>query len=82
MILFTLEELDLREIKALRQSLDYIPLTGKDAPFIAILQGKVQQQIQQIEEYLRQEEQEKQNLLEESIQNDISSSPIQRKKKI
>jgi len=79
MILYTLEDLDLREIRTLRQSLDYIPLTGKDAAFIAILQGKVQQQIQQIEEYLRQEEENKHKALEEVIQSEIQ--PTSGKKK-
>jgi len=79
MILYTLEDLDLREIRTLHQSLDYIPLTGKDAAFIAILQGKVQQQIQQIEEYLRQEEENKHKALEEVIQSEIQ--PTSGKKK-
>jgi uncharacterized protein YehS (DUF1456 family) len=79
MMLYTLEDLDLREIKALRQSLDYIPLTGKDAAFIAILQGKVQQQIQQIEEYLRQEEENKHKALEGVIQNEIQTASGKKK---
>jgi hypothetical protein len=83
MILYTLEDLDLREIKVLRQSLDFIPLTGKDAAFIAILQGKIQQQIQQIEEHLMFEaEEEKQKSLEEALKRDIqsvSSSPSKKK---
>lgn len=82
MILFTLEDLDLREIRTLRQSLDYVPIVGKDAAFLAILQGKIQQQIQQIEEYLKQEEEEKQKSLKEALQNDtqsLSSTPSKKK---
>jgi DNA-binding transcriptional MerR regulator len=75
MIVFTLEDLSLREIKALLQALDYIPLTGKDAAFIAILQNKTQQQIRQIEDFLKQEEEEKQKSLAEAIQNDTQSLP-------
>jgi hypothetical protein len=81
MIIFTLEDLNLREIKALRQSLDYIPLTGKDATFIAVLQNKIQQQTQQIEEYLKQEEEEKQKSLEAALQNDTQSPPPTSNKK-
>lgn len=81
MILFTLEDLDLREIKTIRQSLDYIPIIGKDAAFVAILQGKIQQQIQQIEEYLQREEQEKKKSLEEALQSDTQSLPTSGKKK-
>ena len=82
MMIYSLEDLSLREIRAIRKSLDYIPITGIDAAFIAILQNKIQQQIQQIEDFLRQEEEEKQNSLAEAIQNDTQSvSPSPNKKK-
>ena len=81
MMIYSLEDLNLREIRAIRKSLDYIPITGIDAAFIAILQNKIQQQIQQIEDFLKQEEEEKQNSLAEAIQNDTQSNPPQGKKK-
>ena len=82
MMIYSLEDLNLREIRAIRKSLDYIPITGIDAAFIAILQNKIQQQIQQIEDFLKQEEEEKQNSLAEAIQNDTQSvSPPPSKKK-
>ena len=82
MMIYSLEDLNLREIRAIRKSLDYIPITGIDAAFIAILQNKIQQQIQQIEDFLKQEEVEKQNSLAEAIQNDTqSASPSSNKKK-
>ena len=70
MILYNLENLHLREIKALRKSLDYIPITGIDAAFIAILQNKIDTQVKQIEDFLRSEEETKQSELQEAIQND------------
>lgn len=70
MILYNLEDLHLREIKALRKSLDYIPITGIDAAFIAILQNKIDTQIKQIEDFLRSEEEVKQSELQTAIQND------------
>jgi hypothetical protein len=70
MILYNLENLHLREIKALRKSLDYIPITGIDAAFIAILQNKIDIQVKQIEDFLRSEEETKQSELQEAIQND------------
>jgi hypothetical protein len=70
MILYNLEDLHLREIKALRKSLDYIPITGIDAAFIAILQNKIDIQVKQIEDFLRSEEEVKQSELQEAIQND------------
>jgi hypothetical protein len=70
MILYNLEDLHLREIKALRKSLDYIPITGIDAAFIAILQNKIDIQVKQIEDFLRSEEEVKQSELQTAIQND------------
>jgi hypothetical protein len=70
MILYNLEDLHLREIKALRKSLDYIPITGIDAAFIAILQNKINIQVKQIEDFLRSEEEVKQSELQTAIQND------------
>ena len=70
MILYNLENLHLREIKALRKSLDYIPITGIDAAFIAILQNKIDTQVKQIEDFLCSEEETKQSKLQEAIQND------------
>jgi cell division protein ZapA (FtsZ GTPase activity inhibitor) len=80
-MIYSLEDLNLREIRAIRKSLDYIPITGIDATFIAILQNKIQQQIQQIEDFLKQEEEEKQKGLAEALQNDTQSIPPQGKKK-
>jgi len=81
MMIYSLEDLSLREIKALRKSLDFIPITGIDAAFIAILQDKIQQQILQIENFLKQEEEEKQRALTEAIQSDSQSPAPAVKKK-
>lgn len=74
MMIYSLEDLSLREIKALRKSLDHIPITGVDAMFIALLQNKIQTQVNQIENYLKKEEEEKQKSLEEAIENDSQST--------
>jgi len=83
MIIYTLEDLNLREIKALRKSLDYIPITGVDAAFIAILQNKISTQIFQIEEYLQTEENDKNTLLQKAIEKDpdINKTTIKGNKK-
>ena len=39
----------LREIKALRKGLEFIQINGVDAMFIGMLQAKLSQQIEQIE---------------------------------
>lgn len=73
-MLYSLENLSLREIKALRKSLDHIPITGIDAMFIATLQLKMNEQIQQIETYLKEEQESKDKALQEAIENDPESS--------
>lgn len=78
MTIYSLDDLNLREIKALRKSLDHIPITGIDAPFIAMLQHKISSQIQEIENHIQNEEIKKQKALEKAIENDpkpITSSP-------
>ena len=70
MTIYSLDNLNLREIKALRKSLDYIPITGIDAAFIAMLQHKTTSQIQQIENHIQKEEGKKQDALQEALQND------------
>ena len=50
--LYTLENLSLREIRALRKGLEYIQISGVDAMFIGLLQSKLSQQIEEIEKHL------------------------------
>ena len=47
--LYSLEKLNLREIKALRKGLEFIQINGVDTMFIGMLQAKLSQQIEQIE---------------------------------
>jgi|CoawatStandDraft_6_1074263.scaffolds.fasta_scaffold08341_2 hypothetical protein len=50
--LYSLENLTLREIKALRTGLNHIQITGIDAFFVGTLQIKVNSQIEEIENHL------------------------------
>ena len=50
--MYDLEQLTLREIKALRKSLDFIPITGIDAIFIGTLIVKLNAQIEEVEKYI------------------------------
>lgn len=70
MTIYSLDNLTLREIKALRKSLDYIPITGIDAAFIAMLQHKISTQTQEVEKHIKDEEIVKQQELNQAIQND------------
>jgi hypothetical protein len=55
------------EIQCLRQSLDVISISGKDAKFVANLQVKLEQEFAQIQEILKQEETKKQQELQETL---------------
>lgn len=78
MTIYSLDNLTLREIKALRKSLDSIPITGIDAAFIAMLQHKISTQIQEIENHIKKEEIAKQKSLEKAIQKNPESNSKQK----
>tara|TARA_B110000046_G_scaffold122486_1_gene129115 strand:- start:476 stop:667 length:192 start_codon:yes stop_codon:yes gene_type:complete len=52
---YNLTNLSLRELRALRKSTDYIPITGIDAIFIGTIQVKLNQKIESIEQQLEEE---------------------------
>ena len=60
MNLFTIENLSLDEIAVLRQALNVIEIKGSSAQFIASLQIKVDNELNQIREMIAQEEAKKQ----------------------
>ena len=55
MNVFSIENLQLEEIKLMRQSLNVIQITGASAQFVASLQNKLDNEIQQIETMLLEE---------------------------
>ena len=70
-------ELSLNEIQLLRQSLDIIRISGKDAKFVATLQVKLEREIEQIQEILKQEEAKKQKELQETLAREEKKSSKQ-----
>ena len=62
------------EIQCLRQSLDVISISGKDAKFVANLQVKLEQEFAQIQEMLKQEETKKQQDLQETLAREDKKS--------
>jgi len=62
------------EIQCLRQSLDTITISGKDAKFVANLQVKLEQEFTQIQEMLKQEEAKKQQELQETLAREEKKS--------
>lgn len=62
------------EIQLLRQSLDLINISGKDAKFVANLQVKLEQELTQIQEMLKQDETKKQQELQEVLAREEKKS--------
>ncbi len=60
----------LGELALLRQSLDVITITGKDAKFVASLQTKLEMEAQAIQNMLQQAEAEKQLALAKVLEAD------------
>ena len=65
------------EIQLLRQSLDLISISGKDAKFVATLQVKLEREMAQIQEILKQEEAKKQKELQETLAKEEKKSSKQ-----
>ena len=57
----------LNELTFIRQSLEIVSISGKDAKFLANLQIKVEQEIQQIQTLLQEEEVKKKQELQNII---------------
>ena len=70
MEIYSLDNLTLREIKALRKSLDFLPITGVDALFIGSLQLKMNDQIQQVETHINSTIDTKNQSLDKAITKD------------
>ena len=58
MMLYSIENLNLDEIKLMRQSLNIIQITGASAQFVANLQNKLDSEISQIEEFINSEKEQ------------------------
>lgn len=61
------------EIQTLRQALDVINVSGKDAKFLASLQIKLETELHQISEYLNSEQIKKQQDLQTAVNSDKKS---------
>jgi hypothetical protein len=62
------------ELAFLRQSLDVVSVSGKDAKFLATLQVKIENELVQIEQIKQAEEQKKRESLQELINQEAQSS--------
>lgn len=70
-------DLTVNEIQLLRQSLDIISIKGTDAKFLANLQSKLENELLQIQEILKQEESKKQEDLQHIIEKEEKKSKKQ-----
>ena len=80
MILFSIENLSIEEIAAMRQSLNVIDIKGSSAQFIATLQTKLDNEISSAQQILKHE-QEKKSLGIEEIEKAQSAKKSTRKTK-
>jgi hypothetical protein len=62
------------ELAFLRQSLDIVTVSGKDAKFLATLQVKIENELVQIEQMKQVEERKKKEGLQELINQEVQSS--------
>ena len=60
-------DVTLNELTFIRQSLDVVSVSGKDAKFLANLQSKIEQEIQEAQVMLQEEELKKRKDLEQLI---------------
>ena len=67
-------ELSVSEISVLRQSLDLITVSGKDAKFIANLQTKLENEMNEIQNMKIKEEEKKQRELRAILEAEASKS--------
>ena len=70
-------DLTVNEIQLLRQSLDIISIKGTDAKFLSNLQIKLENELIQIQEILKQEEVKKQQDLQHIIEKEEKKSKKQ-----
>jgi len=63
-------DLTLSEIQLLRQSLDAITISGRDAKVVASLQNKLEAEVQAIQLMLQEAELEKQRQLTQALEAD------------
>ena len=74
-------DLTVNEIQLLRQSLDIISIKGTDAKFLANLQIKLENELLQIQEIIKQEETKKQQDLQHIIEKEEKKSKKQQSTK-
>jgi hypothetical protein len=63
-------DLTQNEIMFVRQALDLVTVSGKDAKFLANLQVKIEQELLEIEALKRKEEEKKQAELQQIVQHE------------
>jgi hypothetical protein len=67
-------DLTQNEIMFVRQALDLVTVSGKDAKFLANLQVKIEQELLEIETLKRKEEEKKQTELQQIVQQEQTKS--------
>ena len=73
-------ELTEKELIIIRQSLDIVQIYGKDAPFLAGIMYKVEEELRQMHKLAQTAEEEKAAALEEAIKQDRINQENKRNK--
>ena len=76
MVLFSIENLSIEEIATLRQSLNVIDIKGSSAQFIAQLQIKLDQELNDAKQFLEQEKSAKTEGIEEIKKSTRSKTKV------
>ena len=73
-------ELNEKELVFVRQALDIIQIQGKDAPFLATLMYKVEQEIKEVYELTNKSQQAKAQGLQEALDRDAAKEELMKNK--
>jgi hypothetical protein len=67
------------ELNFIRQSLETVPIQGRDAKFCASIQIKIEQELEQIIQFIKNEEEAKMLGLQQIVNNEMIKQPARKK---
>jgi hypothetical protein len=67
------------ELNFIRQALETVPIQGRDAKFCASIQIKIEQELEQIIQFIKNEEEAKVLGLQQIVNNEMIKQPARKK---
>jgi hypothetical protein len=67
------------ELNFIRQALETVPIQGRDAKFCASIQIKIEQELEQIIQFIKNEEEAKMLGLQQIVNNEMIKQPARKK---